>query len=61
MNTQITVDKIKDRIVEINGFNLYGHEDFRPNRRNLIYYSDKLQLYILLHGLSNNNSKHTTE
>lgn len=46
-----------DRIVEINGFNLFGHDDYRIDRRNVICYSNKLQAYITLNKLTNDNSK----
>ena len=59
MSNQFTFDKNNDRIVEINGFNLFVHEDFRFNRRNVICYSDKLQLYIILNGLRNDNIEHS--
>lgn len=35
-----------DRIVEINGIKLFGHENYRPTRRNIICESEKLTKYM---------------
>lgn len=58
MDNQFTFDK-NDRIVEINGFEIFVHDDHRFNRRNVICYSNKLQLYIMLNRLKNNNAQHS--
>ena len=52
-------DKNNDRIVEINGFKLIVHDNYRPNRRNVICHSNALQLYITLNRLRNDDIKHT--
>ena len=56
-NKKILLDT--DRIVEINGFKLFVHDDYRPNRRNVICYSNTLQIYITLNRLTNKNTEHT--
>lgn len=48
----------KDRIIEINGFELYVHDDFRHSRRNVICYSKKLKDYIAHNNLSVDNHEH---
>lgn len=59
MGNKIIFDKNNDRIVEINGFALIVHDDHKPNRRNVICYSNLLQLYIILNGLKNDNTEDT--
>lgn len=58
MDNQFTFDKNNDRIVEINGFELFVLDNLRFNRRNVICYSNKLKLYITLNGLRNDNTEH---
>lgn len=53
MSNEFTFDKNNDRIVEINDITLYVRDDYRLNRRNVICYSNKLQLYMTLHKLRN--------
>ena len=36
------------------------HDKYKPNRRNVICYSNLLQSYIILNGLKNDNSGHST-
>ena len=47
-----------DRIVEINGFNLFVHDNYRPTRRNIVCYSHNLNTYIRNNNLSPNNHAH---
>ncbi len=59
MGNKILFDKNNDRIVEINGFTLIVHDDHKPNRINVICYSNLLQLHIMTNGLKNDNTEHT--
>jgi hypothetical protein len=59
MGAQLTFDENNDRIVEINGFELCVHDNFRFDRRNVICYSFKLQLYSMLKGLRKDNYEHS--
>jgi hypothetical protein len=56
-NYNNNIDK-NDRIVEINGFKLFVHDNIRLDRRNVICYSNKLQTYITLNNLKNDNRTH---
>jgi hypothetical protein len=58
--TNETIEDIKkdDRIVEINGFRLFVHDDFRTSRRNIKCHSEQLQSYITLNNYSNMNLDH---
>lgn len=47
-----------DRIVEINGFSFPQQDDYNPNRRNVICYSEKLSNYIRLHNLHSHEHEH---
>lgn len=58
MGNRFTFDKNNDRIIEINGFELFVHDNLKFNRRNVICYSNKLQLYITLNKLRNDNTEH---
>lgn len=60
MGNNIVFDKHNDRIVEINGFELISYDDHRPNRRNVICYSNILQLYITLNKLPNDDVERNT-
>lgn len=53
MNNNETILLDTDRIVGINGFKLFVNDDYRPNRRNVICYSNTLQIYITLNRLTN--------
>jgi hypothetical protein len=59
MNNNETILLDTDRIVEINGFKLFVNDDYRSNRRNVICYSNTLQIYITLNRLTNKNTNHT--
>ena len=55
MENKILVFLENDRIVEINGFELYVHDNFMINRRNIICYSNKLKNYIRENNLNIDN------
>lgn len=57
MGNKIALEK-KDRIVEINGFKLFVHDDHKPNRKNVICYSNSLQLYITSNRLNPDSTEH---
>lgn len=60
MGNNIVFDKHNDRIVEINGFELINCDNYKPNRRNVICYSDILQLYITSNKLPNDYVERNT-